>query len=385
MKVKLLSIALIAIGIGAVGLSYVKPAFGGSTSPRYVTTTVSTGTVSATSVANGTIVATSVYGLKFGQAPDIVSSAATTSGGGGSTGTSAGAQSSLVWPVLTVRVAVGQTVSKGTVLASADATAANLQLTSANATLASAQAKLTTDTDKNAASATILSDEASVASAQATVNADTIIVNDATLVAPADGLIIAVNILPGVSAPSGYAVEESIRPMVATAAFAESDVAKLALGQTATVSVTGAGASVAGFITQIVPTASSSGGGSSVATYAVSITLVDAPTTVLAGMTATVTVTTQSVDNVLRVPATAIQGSASTGYTVLVVNADGSTTQTNVQVGLSTSSWVQIVSGLTEGQEIVTGTSSTRTGSGSGSGNGNFGGGGLSGLGGLGR
>ncbi len=41
-------------------------------------------------------------------------------------------------------------------------------------------------------------------------------------------------------------------------------------------------------------------------------------------MSATVTVTTASVDNALRVPATALQGSATAGYTVQVVNGDGS-------------------------------------------------------------
>ena len=133
----------------------------------------------------------------------------------------------------------------------------------------------------------------------------------ATLTAPADGLIIAVNVLPGVNAPtSGYAIEESVGPMVANASFAESDIANLQVGQTASVSVTGAGVSVPGTLTQIVPVASSSSGASSVATYAVTVTLTSPPATVLAGMSATVTVTTASVDNVLRVPATALAGSA---------------------------------------------------------------------------
>ncbi|MGD0248460.1 MAG: hypothetical protein ABSB75_05330 [Candidatus Limnocylindrales bacterium] len=483
MKLRLAAIGLILVGVGAVALTVVGPVFGGSPSSKYLTSTVTRGTVSAQSVANGTIAASTVYGLKFGTTADIVSSAATTSGAGGSTSNSS-SSGSLSWPVKTVTATVGQRVTKGTTLASADDTAAQLQLASAQATLASAQSKLAADQGgpdavtlaqaKNqlaqawnsyqqavanrqntnqqnamtlsqaqaavtaaqaqldadvtasaaqsvinkdtaaltqvqqdlattqlkvsqsnqqaaqqvtnaslsyqaaelqyesktapAATATVQADQAQVASAQATVNADQAAVDAATLMAPADGLIIAVNILPGVNAPSGYAIEESVGPMVATASFAESDIASLKVGQTATVSVTGAKVSVPGTLTQIVPVASSSGGASSVATYAVTVTLTEPPDTVLAGMSASVTVTTASVDNVLRVPATALQGSASAGYTVLVMNSNGSTTSVDVTVGLVTTSMVEIKSGLTLDQTVVTGTTSSRTGTTTGSG-----------------
>jgi multidrug efflux pump subunit AcrA (membrane-fusion protein) len=479
MKIRLAAIALILVGVGAVVLAVAGPSFGSTPSSKYITSTVSTGTVSAQSVANGSIAASTVYGLKFGASADIVSSASTTSGGGGSTSSSSSSTASLAWPVLTVTATVGQTVTKGTPLATADTTAAQLLLASAQATLASAQSKLATDQggpdaltlaqaknslsqsynsysqsvanrnntnasnalklsqsqaavtaaqdqltadqaapipdpvaiakDQNtlataqqnlastqlsvnqsnvqaaqqvttaslnyqaaqlsyqakvspAATATVQADQAAVASAQATVNADQAAVTNATLLAPADGLIIAVNILPGVNAPSGYAVEISVGPMVATASFAESDVASLKVGQSATVSVTGAKVSVAGTLTQIVPVASASGGASSVATYAVTVTLTSPPETVLAGMSSSVTVTTASVDNALRVPATALQGSSTAGYSVLVMNSDGSTTSKSVQVGLVTSSMAQVTGGLKAGDTVVTGTLSSRTG-----------------------
>jgi len=479
MKIRLAAIALILVGVGAVALVVVRPTFGESSSSEYITSTVSTGTVSATSVATGTVAASTVYGLKFGATADIVSTAATTSGSGGTTSSSS--SSSLTWPVQTVAVSVGQSVTKGTVIATADATAAQLALASAQATLASAQSKLATDqggptaltlaqaknqlnqsyssyeqaqisqantAQKNALSltqaqnavttaqdqltadwaasppvaatiakdqaaltsaqqnltstqlsisqsnqqaaqsvanaslsyqaaelsyqsqtssastATIQADQAAVAAAQSTVNADQAAVSAATLTAPADGLIVAVNILPGVNAPtSGYAIEESVGPMVANASFAESVIAGLKVGQTATVTVNDV--SVPGTLTQIVPVATSSSGGissSSVATYAVTVTLTSPPATVLAGMSASVTVTTAEVDNVLRVPATALEGSASAGYSVLVINSDGSTTSRTVQVGLVTTSMAQITSGLSEGDTVVTGTSSSTSG-----------------------
>ena len=464
MKVRLAAIALILVGVGAVALVMVGPTFGASASTKYTTATVTTGAVSATSVATGTVAASTVYGLKFGTTPDIVSTTATTSGAGGSTSNSnTSSTTALTWPVQTVTVTVGQKVTKGTVLATADSTAAQLALSSAQATLASAQSKLATDKGgpdsltkaqaKNqlsqasnsykqakanksntnasnalklkqaqaavtaalggpadvlaqaeaslastqltvnqsnqqasqqvtsaslsyqaaklayegkvapASTATVQADQATVASAQATVNADQAAVTAATISAPADGLIIAVNLLPGVNAPTGYAIEESIGPMVANCSFAESDIAKLKIGQTASVTISGGSTSaVAGTLTQIVPVASSSSGGSSsVATYAVTVTLTSPPDTVLAGMSATVTVTTASVDNVLRVPATALQGSATSGYDVLVMNGS-STTTTPVTVGLVTTSYAEIKSGLSAGQSVVTGTIAARTG-----------------------
>ncbi len=53
MKLRLAAIGLILVGVGAVALAVVGPSFAGSASSKYITSTVSTGTVSATSVANG--------------------------------------------------------------------------------------------------------------------------------------------------------------------------------------------------------------------------------------------------------------------------------------------------------------------------------------------
>jgi macrolide-specific efflux system membrane fusion protein len=152
--------------------------------------------------------------------------------------------------------------------------------------------------------------------------------------------------------------------MVATASFTESEISSLKVGQSATVSVTAAGVSVPATLTQIVPAASASTGASSssVVTYAVTATLTSPPETVLAGMSATVTVTTASVDNVLRVAATALKGSATAGYTVEVVNGDGSVSTRDVQVGLVTTSLAQITSGLSDGETVVVGSSTSRTG-----------------------
>jgi multidrug efflux pump subunit AcrA (membrane-fusion protein) len=474
MKLRLAALGMILLGVGAVALTIVGPVFGGSPGSKYLSSAVAQGTVSAQSVANGTVGASTVYGLKFGVTADIVSSAATTSGGGGSTSSNT-STGTITWPVTTVSVTVGQVVTKGTVLAAADDTAAQLALVSAQATLASAQSKLSTDqtgadaitaaqaknslnqswnsyqqavssrnntaasnalsvsqseaavaaaqdqlntdgpsspnfakdtaalqtaqqnlantqlkaTQSNqqaaqqvtsadlsyqaaqlsyksktapAATATVQADQAMVASDQAAVNSAQLAVTDSTLTAPADGLIIAVNLLPGVNAPSGYAIEESVGPMVATASFSESDISNLKVGQSASVTVTGAKQTVAGTLTQIVPVASSAGSSSSVATYSVTVTLTSPPATVLSGMSASVTVTTASVDNAIMVPAAALQGSATAGYTVQVLNSNGSVNTVDVTVGLITTSMVEIKSGVSVGQNVVTGTTAARSG-----------------------
>jgi len=82
MKLRLFAIVLILVGIGSVAFVIVGPNFDGSSASKYTTATVSTGTVAATSVATGSVADSTVYGLRFGVAADIVSSAATTSGNG---------------------------------------------------------------------------------------------------------------------------------------------------------------------------------------------------------------------------------------------------------------------------------------------------------------
>ena len=119
---------------------------------------------------------------------------------------------------------------------------------------------------------------------------------------------------------------------------------------------------MSGTLTQIVPVASSSASSSGVVSYTVTVTLTDPPATVLSGMTAVVTVTTSSVANALRVPATALQGSAAAGYTVQVKGSNGDVTTQAVEVGLVTTSYAQITSGITQGQQVVVGTTTARTG-----------------------
>ena len=108
---------------------------------------------------------------------------------------------SLNWPVKTVVATQGQKVKQGDVLATADSSDAQVALLSAQANLSAAQSRLTNDqADSKTPSSTILQDQAQVASAQASYDHAKAAASQDQLVAPADGLVIAVNILPGVNA-----------------------------------------------------------------------------------------------------------------------------------------------------------------------------------------
>ncbi len=204
-----------------------------------------------------------------------------------------------------------------------------------------------------AASATIVTDEAQVATAQAAADAAEAAANVATIVAPADGTVTAISILPGVDAPSGEAIEIDSGPMVATASFAETDVSSLKVGMAASATISAANQALDGVISQISPVAATtSGGGSSVATYKVLVALTGAPSTVVSGMAVSLTIVTAQASNALYVPAGALQGSATNGYSVQVLTG-GTPTARPVQVGLVTSTQVQITNGLSEGDLVV--------------------------------
>ena len=187
-----------------------------------------------------------------------------------------------------------------------------------------------------ATAAQIDADRASVANAQESVRQAQSTLDGATLTSPADGLVVAVNVVPGTIAPSGSALTLESGPMVVTAAFAESDIPSIEVGQAASVTVTALKKAVAGKVTSINPVAAGTGS-SSVVTYQVRVTLDTADPGMRVGMSASVAVTTAQAANVIAVPSIALSGSTGS-YAVQVVDANGQAQLVSVQVGLVTSS-----------------------------------------------
>ena len=375
MRLKVLAIvALLAVGGVAVFV-----ALGGLPRTTNAGTTFLTGTAAIADVsddvaATGSIASATSWSLAFGAAPTSATDTA-----------SAAAPQDGTWTVKTVTAKVGDVVAKGQVLATAtnatlaaDITAATNDWTSARLQRLTAQENyddaVTADvtTQIRQARSQLLSAENQVASTHQKRLDLLAIAARNRLVAPAAGIVTAVNVTAGADAPSGVAITIESSEYQVTADVVESDIASMKVGQAATVTVSAIGADLDGTVTAIAPTASSgsSGSSSSVVSYAVTVALKQPPAALRSGMTADVTITTASASGVLAVPAAALRGVAG-NYSVLVPTADGASQARPVTVGLITSSLVEIKTGLTAGETVITGTSSTqRTTTGTGAGGG---------------
>lgn len=72
---------------------------------------------------------------------------------------------------------------------------------------------------------------------------------------------------------------------------------------------------------------------------------------VFPGLPAQLNIAVGTAENVLSIPATAVKGGSGTGV-VWLVGADGSTTETKIELGVSDGTTVEVLSGLSEGDEI---------------------------------
>jgi len=386
MKLKLFAIlVLAAVGVGAIVYATGGIRSSNAQSPQYLTATVSVGDVTQDASATGTVASTRTYGLAFGSPAYLVvdsSSAASSSSSGGS---------STTWRVTSVSAKVGATVKKGQVLAKADTADLTEQLASATDQWRSARLQLEIAQDQlDAADGTDGERQAQIAAYNAENQVDQaqqaredlqFQISHAALKSPIAGVVVEVNVAPGLDAPSGDAIVVNAASFEVTADVVESDLPTLQIGQAATVTVSAVDATLTGKVTSIAPTATASSGNSSVVSYAIEISIDDTSGKVRSGMSADVSITTASATNVLRVPATAIVGSNGQ-YAVRMLDANGQVTARQVTVGLITSSMAEIKDGLTEGETVVTGvataqSTTTTTGGfgGLGGGIGGFGGG----------
>jgi macrolide-specific efflux system membrane fusion protein len=354
MRLKLAAvIGLLLVGGVAVFVTLGGLPSGAAAATTYLTSTAVVADVTDDVAATGAIASSTTWALVFGSAP-------------GSTATSQ-TGSPTTWLVSDVKVKVGDRVKSGAVLA----TAANATLKAAVATashgVTTATIQLATAQDARDAATTtadirrtridLLNAQDGLAQAKANLADLKAQLARSTLVAPADGIVTAVNVTVGVEAPTADAIDLAAATFQVTANVVESDISTLQIGQAATVTVSAINADLTGTVTAIAPVAEDSSGSSGVVSYAVTVALNAPPATLRPGMTADVTVTTASASGVLAVPAAAIRGQ-SDAYTVLVLTAAGTPESRPVTVGLMTSSLVEIKSGLNAGDIVITGTSS---------------------------
>jgi macrolide-specific efflux system membrane fusion protein len=179
------------------------------------------------------------------------------------------------------------------------------------------------------------------------------------------------------SSSSGFVTIEDLDHLDARAFFAEADAANLKVGQTATITFDALpGVSAEARISSIDSTSTVS---SNVVEYGVTFRLLNPPTKLRSGQSVSISVVTGRANNALTVPSTAITGSGNAATLTVVRN--GQQTTVAVRTGLEGDSTTQVLSGVTEGEQVVLPTASTTTG-GFGSAGFRFGGAG-GGLGGL--
>ena len=391
MRLKLFAIAVLLVG-GAVAVAYSTGmlSFGATAAAatQYLTSVAAVSDVSADIAATGSVASTTSWNLSFGSAPVVAASSSSSSA---SSSNASNGSASVTWPVTAVKVVVGQAVKKGDVVATAATSDLESQIDDAKRAYHSSAIQLTQAQDQvDSATTTQATQQADIAldNAQTAFDHAHQALIDlkamrglASLTAPADGIVTAVNVTVGQDAPSGAAVTIASSALEVTTSVVESDVPLLSVGQTASVTLTAVNATLQGTVASVAPTGSSSGSNGTVS-FSVEIVLQGVPATVRPGMSASVTITTASATNVLAVPSRALVGTAGS-YSVRILNADNTVTVVPVQVGLVTSTLAEIKSGLTAGDRVITGTSSqqssTTNGRGGfgGLGGGNLGGGGF--------
>ncbi len=240
--------------------------------------------------------------------------------------------------------------------ASTDATLNNgadgSQLSSANAQLMSAQANFNTllagSTDTQIRQA-----EINVETAQISLDAVQKTRSDAILIAPFDGVVVAVDFAVGeIPGTSGGITLIDTSHYTITLSVDEKDIPQLAVGQSVNVTVMALdNAQLSGTVTHIDLTPSST---SNLVTYAVEVSLDTSDADVRPGMTSVANVILKQISNVIVVPNRFITTDAVTSQsTVKVETAAGVYTDVPVQLGDTTDSESVITSGLKVGQTLV--------------------------------
>jgi multidrug efflux pump subunit AcrA (membrane-fusion protein) len=328
------------------------------------TAVVRRGTVTATISAAGTVTPTQTRGLAF-----------STSG-----------------TVSELHVATGATVTKGDVLARIDATDATDDLDAARSRLEDARDALEraesastgttcptpgatrgatppatrstspttsapdcTQTNRSSTSDSILSAQQQVNNAELSVRLAQRRLTGTTITAPIGGRVLSVGggvgtkVQPG---GTGYIVLGDVGGLRLEAEFSEADVGRRAVGQEASITLPDHNDPVAGIVSQIDPAGTVS---DRLVRYGALIAFDTVPAAVLLGQSATVTVTTASVADVLYVPTAAITMSSATGTATVTVRIGGREHVRAVQVGLLAEPYTEVTSGLVEGDEVVWG------------------------------
>jgi len=285
-----------------------------------------------------------------------------------------------------IPVDVGDRVNIGDPLAYVSNRAAGQELIAAKADLRAAKANReaveeeTEDNDDDGVAATAdVSDEerdqqrleakANVEQAELAVLQAQESMDDLILRAPVAGTITAINGTVGSSTngadsdgdsgDSTFATISDLSSWIVECDFSEADVAKVKEGDEVEITF-GAipNETFTGKVRDIDLSATTS---ENVTTYGVEVEVLNAPSELRDGTSASVTVTTARATNVLAVPTSSVTTDAQGESTVKLVK-DGKSTSRTVRIGIKGDTYTEIKSGLSVGDVVELGATSTSTG-----------------------
>lgn len=235
------------------------------------------------------------------------------------------------------------------------------ELASARSSLASAQSSLA-ELLQEPSSAEIASQQASVDKAQLSLEEAQSNLNDAVLVAPTDGIVLAVNIEPGErvldDADEAAVLIANTSTYLLKMEVDELDIGQVRQGQPAEVTLDAFGdRTFAGTVTDISPSPTTTDS-DSIVTYEVTITLdtEGQELGLLSGMTANANIETLRLEDVLVVPNRAIQTEQVDGQAVTYVeklDAQGNVMRMEIALGLRSGSVTEVLAGLEEGDQVI--------------------------------
>lgn len=224
---------------------------------------------------------------------------------------------------------------------------AQAALTQARAALSNLQSAANASSAKSAAAKSVSAAKANLDQAQKNLDA-------ATLKAPFDGVV---TFAPGVEKGAGltpgvaaFTVTDP-KAMIFEAAVDQTDIGLVQLGQSARVTLDGAAAPFTGTVSHVATTAKTTATGS--VSYPVQITFDYGSTPVFQGMSGSATISVRTVADAVTVPVEAVVNTSGEPA-VFVVGADNVAHRVGVQVGAQSDTTVQIVSGVKEGDVVVT-------------------------------
>jgi multidrug efflux pump subunit AcrA (membrane-fusion protein) len=202
--------------------------------------------------------------------------------------------------------------------------------------------------------ARLIIDRAAVATAQRAVDLAQQNLEAATLTAPTSGLVGAVDLAAGshASASTGVTVVGHGGADV-TISVPQTKLALVKVGQAATVTPQAGTSSLEGVVTRIGLLPVSTTTTSTTPSYPVVVRVPDAGTALADGVSATVAVVIAHGVSVPTLPVSALSGITNGRASAVVLAADGSTSTVTVRAGAVGQGRVEVVSGLTLGQQVV--------------------------------